>query len=171
MSDTGAVCSVCGERHPLEHIELVLHRPDVIAALSKGERSDRCKESDDLCAVWGQGDEAHRYFVRGVLPLPVGGRDAPYRIGAWVEIDEAAFQRIVELWKEPDQSQEPPFRAILANAIPMHESTLGLEVRLQLTGPTSRPDIFVLDACHTIHREQTEGISEHRAYEYTRLVT
>ena len=171
MTGSYVICSVCGKPHAREDIELTLRRPDAITALPKEVRSERCKESDDLCAYWGGNADSNRFFVRGVVPLPVDARDAPYRIGVWAEVDSKVFYRIIDLWQEASQSQEPPFPAVLANAIPMHQDTLGLRVQLQLTGRTSRPDIVVLDTAHKLYHEQTHGISEHRAYEYTRLVT
>jgi hypothetical protein len=163
-------CTVCGKAHPRENMELTLHRPDAIAALPKEIRSERCKESDDLCTYWGEGSESKRFFVRGVLPIPVDGRDVPYRIGAWAEVDKNVFYRIVDLWQKANQSQEPPFSAVLANEIPPHRDALGLKVQLRLTSPTSRPDLIVLDRSHALYHEQTRGISGHKAYEYTRLV-
>lgn len=171
MSEAIVVCSVCGKPHPREKIELTFRRPDIIAAIPKKTRSQRCKESDDLCALWGSGSELDRFFVRGVLPLPVDGRDTPYRIGAWAEVDKDAFSRIIDLWKEPSQTEEPAFPGVLANAIPIHKSALGLNVQLQLTGPTTRPNIMVLDTSHALYQEQIRGVSEHRVHEYTSLVT
>jgi hypothetical protein len=171
MSDTNVICSVCGKPHPRENIELTLWRPDAIHSLPMETRLQHCKESDDLCAIWGDSDETHRFFVRGVLPVPVDGRDVPFRIGAWAEVDNNAFYRIIDIWEEPNQSQEPPFPAVLANAVPLHQNTLGLRVQLQLTGPSSRPDIVIMDPSHALYHEQTHGITEHRAYEYTSFVT
>lgn len=139
-------------------------RPDPVIALTKQERAKRCKESDDLCVI-----DWKRHFVRGVLPLPVEGWDHPYQIGIWVEVKEDDFKTIVELWSDEAQSSTPPFAGTLANDISIQPCTLGLEVRVALTGPTTRPDIFVTDKEHDLYREQTSGISSHRAYEYTSL--
>jgi hypothetical protein len=158
-------CAQCGKEHPLETMELTFRRPDVIAALTAEQRALEVRESDDLCQM-----REGRWFVRGVLPLPVHERDHPYRIGLWVEVDEDAFQRIRELWDDPDQADEPAMAATIANAIPTLPATLGLAAALRLTGPTTRPDVFVADGAHPLFAEQAGGIPFHRAFEYTSCV-
>lgn len=157
-------CSVCGTEHPKNELELYYVRPDPVFALSKREREKRCKESDDLCTI-----DSQRCFVRGLLPLPVHGWDHPYQVGIWVEVSEADFQRIRELWDDEAQSTTPPFEGTLANDISIHESTLGLPVRVALTGPTTRPDFYVVNPEHKLYHEQNNGISSHRAFEYSSL--
>lgn len=133
-------CEQCGAEHPLEVLELTFRRPDAIVALPAEQRALEARESDDLCQT-----KEGRWFVRGVLPLPVHERDLPYRIGLWVEVDEA-------------------------NAIPSLPATLGLAAALRLTGPTTRPDVFVADPTHPLYGEQTAGIPFHRAFAYTTSV-
>lgn len=129
--------------------------------MDSDERDRTVKETDDLASInW------ERYFVRAVLPLAVEGRGRPYRIGAWVEVEEKIFERIRALWSEAEQAQEPPFPAKLANDIPPFNAC-GLEVKLQLAGPTTRPSIVVPPSEHPLHYEQCHGISEHRAAEYS----
>src|SRR5262245_9618666 len=60
-------------------------------------------------------------------------------VGLWAEVSAEAFKRIIELWTEPDQDREAPFRGHLANVIPSYPDTLGLPVSVQLTGAKSRP--------------------------------
>jgi hypothetical protein len=167
MASGSAICSVCGKSHPIAESELFFQRPDAIWDIPKGERPKRAKESDDLCVLWGKGLKRDRHFVRAVLPLPVEGRDRPYRIGVWVETTKKDFGRILELWSAPSQDEEPPFAGKLANQLPLSESTLGLRVNLQLSGPTERPAVLVAESKHSLYAEQTDGITSHRAYEYT----
>ena len=155
-------CAQCGSDHPLDELELFFRRPDEVALLSDEERSQRVQENPDLCVLDGT-----RFFVRGVIPLPVAQRERPYNIGAWVEVSPSSFERIYELWSEPDQDREPPLEGVLANAVTAGYSAFGLQVRLSLTGATTRPAITVLAADHTLFSEQTQGISAHRAHEYS----
>ena len=157
-------CSQCAQEHPDEDMELTFRRPDAVVALSPEDRSSDVRESDDVCLMRGG-----RFFVRGVLPLPVTGRSVPYRIGLWVEVDETAYARVDERWNDPDQADEPAMPARVANAIPNLPDTLGLDAALRLTGPRSRPDIFVADPSHPLALEQAGGITAHRAFEYTLL--
>ena len=157
------LCSQCGQRHSLESTELVFNWPDEIFSLTEEERAQRCTLGAELCAL-----DRERFFLRGLLALPVKGRSVPYRIGVWAEITLMTYQRIYELWSDPDQSNEPRLAATLANRIPLHQSdSRGLAISIQLTGPTTRPE-YVIDAVdHTLYGEQHDGIDEHRALEYS----
>ena len=136
MTDT-AICSECGAVHSRADVELAFKLPDAIFALSAEERDARCIVGKEECTLDGQ-----RYFLRGLIPIPVRGRERVYCIGAWAEIDAATRTRIRELWTDPLQSSEPPFAAILANSISLVPSTLGLPISLRLTGPTTRPEFL-----------------------------
>jgi hypothetical protein len=164
-------CSECGERHPSTNIELTFERAQAIAELSDDERTpDKCRESHDLSALWGSCDSEDRYFVRGVMPFAVREQHRDYSLGVWVEVEKSSFDRILELWKDEQQSEEPPFSGRLANLIPFHESTLGLLVDVRLTGPNTRPQFFLRQSTHMLYLEQVHGISLHQAAQYTGLV-
>jgi len=55
------------------------------------------------------------------------------------------------------------------NSIPTLPDTLGLSVKLHLTGPATRPEVYVQPQNHPLVREQMQGISGHRAHEYSPL--
>ncbi|WP_260117361.1 DUF2199 domain-containing protein [Pseudoduganella rivuli] len=158
------ICSKCGEEHLLEEMELTFRRPDDAAKLSPEERSRLLQENNDLCVIEGK-----RFFIRGLLPLSVESREHPYCIGLWVEVPQSSFERIYDLWDSDEQLNEPPFEARLANEIPTSNGSLGLEAELRLTGPTTRPDVFLKSSTHPLYAEQARGIDEHRASEYTAL--
>ena len=158
-------CSTCGKPHPRAEMELSFKRPDVIAALTEDERKTDATESDDLCAL-----RKERFFVRATLPLRVDEWNEDYHIGIWVEVGRETFSRILDTWTDPDQEKEPPMPAMLANDIPSFEPTCGMAVTLQLTGPTTRPQVLVPESDHPLHREQCLGISAHRAIEYSSYI-
>ena len=151
-------------------MELTFKRPDPIVEIPASERADKCKESDDLCAIWGPAECEHRYFIRGILPLPVRERASPYGLGVWVEVPKQSFDKVRDLWDSADQGNEPPFPGTLANMIPFQKATLGLGVNVHLTGPKTRPSFQVTDDSHMLHWEQLHGISSHQAHAYTSLV-
>ncbi|WP_332852094.1 DUF2199 domain-containing protein [Duganella sp. S19_KUP01_CR8] len=169
MTDLTA-CSDCGELHALDELELVFKRPDAIAALSAAERQARCRENEDLCAIWGDSDDTHRYFVRGLLPLKVIARPLDYCVGVWMEVSRAVFDRIYELWDSESQLDEPPLEGRLANEIPTRPGTLGLHGQIQLTGPTTRPDFMVSDTASPLFADQQHGVTEHQAAEFLKSI-
>jgi hypothetical protein len=161
-SSKTVICKTCGKAHPMENVELTYGLPDEIFGLTDESRNERAKTSPDICMLDGS-----RMFIRGVIPLPVEGRVKSYAIGAWAELSSDDFQRIYDLWDEPDQASSAPFPGTLANEIYNCPGSLGIAVEIRLTGPKSRPDIFVVDQGSILVRKQTQGISEHEAGEYT----
>lgn len=161
MNDTVS-CSVCGQSHLKSDSELFFERPDVIHPLSQDERDTRCQFTSDAWMLDGE-----RFFLRGVLPLPILEEARRYNIGVWAEVSRDVFARINELWTDPAQAAEPRMPALLANELPLLPSTLGLSVSLQLTGPLTRPEYYVEATEHPIYAEQTRGINAHRSLAYT----
>ena len=159
-----SLCTECGHEHPLEELELTFLRPDVVAALQAEERRSRVQENNDLCVLDGE-----RFFVRGLLPLPVTGRGHPYNVGIWVEVSQPTFERVYELWDEVDQADEPAFKVEIANDIPIQPPACGLSASLELTGPTTRPVVALSPAEHPLFGEQSCGITAHRAAQYSGL--
>lgn len=145
-------------------MELIFRRPDEVAKLSMGDRARLVQENDDLCVLQGQ-----RFFIRALLPLPVESRELPYCIGLWVEVTQATFDRVYDIWDSTEQLLEPSFAAQIANEIPTADGSLGLHAELRLTGPGTRPDVFLEPSQHQLYIEQAGGIDGHRASEYSAL--
>jgi hypothetical protein len=151
--------------HSPSEIEVIFRRPDPLLQLREEERDERCVETSDLCTL-----DDRRFFVRGVLPIPVQGREVPYNWGIWAEVDAESFQRILDLWSDENQASEPPLRGALANDIPLFGITAGLSLQVFLTGPQTRPRFQLDESPHPLCKEQRQGIDEHRAAEYNRLL-
>lgn len=159
-------CSVCGRTHPQESIEIMFRLPDEAAALLEQKQEERVQANEDLCTIDGE-----RFFVRAVLPLPVVSRTRPYNIGVWVELDRTALERIGVLWNDPKQSSEPPFSVRIANEIPSVRGSCGTTAALHLTGPATRPNVLVLPTNVHLYEEQANGITVHRAGEYSEFAS
>jgi hypothetical protein len=135
-------------------MELTFRRPDDVVKLSVEDRARLVKENNDLCVIDGK-----RFFIRALLPISVKSREHPYCIGLWVEVSQAAFARIYDLWDSEAQIHEPPIL----------DGSFGLDAELRLTGPATRPDVFLQVSPHQLYIEQAGGIDAHRASEYSAL--
>lgn len=165
-------CSICGSEHPIEVIEPAFGRPDAYVTLTNEERASYAQADDDLCRIDDPTGGPSRWFVRAVLPVALTESDEATHWGLWTEVDEAVFQRILELWNKPDQISEPPLPAVLANHIPTYPETIGLPCALQLTGPTTRAEIVLPDDVeHPLVAEYQTGVTAHRAIEWVALVS
>lgn len=164
-------CNVCGVDHPLDEIEPAFARPDAYASLDEANRRRHAKADGDLCRIDDPDGLTSRYFVRAVLPVGVEERTEPVLWGLWVEVGEASFRRVLDLWSDPDQASHAPLPGSLANRIPTYPDTIGLPCALHLTGPTTRPSISLPgDLAHPLAREASAGVTAHRVSEWIALI-
>jgi len=150
---------------PVSALKLSFKLPEDVFKLSQSEQDKHGRLSSEYVVL-----NDNRFFVRGLIPLPVFCRAEPYHIGAWAEVSERHFFRVLQLSTKPAQASAPPISARLANLLPYHESTLGLPITLQLTGPDTRPAFQLRPCKHALYVEQSEGIDETRVLQYCYLV-
>lgn len=165
MSEKFVTCSCCGKMVPASNIELSFRRPDDIAALEEPEINERCKFNDDIYVLDGQ-----RFFIRCTLPLPLHESEIHYAIGAWAEIRQTDFAKVWDLWEDENQSNLPAIFGTLANKVPLTIGSINCAIEVNLTSPTTRPEIKVLDESCSLYKEQNFGVTAHRASEYSDLV-
>ena len=159
-------CPQCGREHLL--LEPAFRRPDVVIALSTEERGRRVMESDDMCFIGpGMADEHPRFFLRTVLPVRMTDVDGDTEWGIWVEVAERDAKHALELWDDPKQVEEPAFAGSIANRIKGYPDTTGLPVRVQLTGPSTRPrSEFAPTAAHPLVNECRAGVTTQKVIEW-----
>jgi hypothetical protein len=163
-------CPTCGEEHEL--LEPSFSRPDVIAAISAEEKTDRVMENNDICALRGEGGGADRYLVRGRLSIQLLDAPGTSGWGLWAEVSEEDSVVIWNAWDDPEQNRIPPIEARLANRIPGYPDTIELPVLLRLAGPTSRPALSVTpDSLHLFARECLAGVCVHRVKDWLDAIT
>ena len=155
------VCGTCGKEHGSLPMDLAYRKPLDYFKIPKAERGERIWINDDLCVI-----DEERFFIRGVLPVPVRGGDVEdeFRWGVWVEVEEASFRRYLELWEVADPD-EPPFPCRLSAMLPGYPDTDTLEANAQLRGPNDRPVIYLRVEDHPLVREQKSGITMARVHD------
>ncbi|MET3107991.1 hypothetical protein AAKU67_002862 [Oxalobacteraceae bacterium GrIS 2.11] len=161
-SEELVVCGCCGKLVPADNIELSFSRPDDIAQLSELEIAERCWLNDDICVL-----DSNRFFVRCIIPLPIAGTADNYAIGAWSEITQPDFKLIMNSWDDETQSNLSAFVGTLANKVPLTQGSENCSVKVVLTGPATRPEIEISDTACSLYFGQKNGISLHKASEYS----
>lgn len=85
-----------------------------------------------------------------------------------IEIDRPLTHegyRHFELY-DKDGSDEPPISSFVASAISSYPSTIGLQVRVQVEGSTTRPAVHIpATGSHHLAAEQSAGIDNQRYQE------
>jgi hypothetical protein len=165
----GFVCSVCGEYHDELLLDIRAGLPEPVFELTEDEREERAEIGDDWCVLQDPGG-AERFFVRGLLEIPVPALESRFGYGSWIEVDADTFGRLGRLWHDEAGRDEPPFAGRLANELAPYEATFGLPVMLQL-GPVDKlPTVELVETDHLLRAEQRSGISEARAQELAATV-
>jgi hypothetical protein len=158
----GWVCGVCGDEHDEALRDIRLALPEPVFRLDELARAELAEVSDDWCRMLEPSGRTRR-FVRGLLHLPVRGEQRDFRFGIWVEVDVADFERLGDLWDDPDGSESAPVFGTLANELTPYAGTLGLPVALQLRDVPILPAVIVLDSAHPLGSDQRSGIGVGRA--------
>jgi hypothetical protein len=154
-------CSHCGQQHEGLPTDWGFKLPDEVHALDYIGRYVRTRHNGDLCTL----DEA-RFFFRTLLPIRLVEQGGEYfSWGVWVEADKATHDLYLRSWDE-DISSHHRVHGRLANLIPVHEGSLGLEVEVQFGPGTDRPSVWLpRHASHALALEQRNGISGKRHHD------
>ena len=156
-------CAVCGETHAGETRDIRLGLPQPIFLLDEDERDRRARVGDDAAVLHDRGRE--RFFVRALLELPIDGEDGYFGYGTWIEVSEADFAALRELWDDEEGWRREPFAGSLANELSPYAFTEGLPVRIRLRDVRLLPLVELEDQDHELVRAQRRGISPHRAHQ------
>jgi hypothetical protein len=153
-------CPQCGEEHDVGEMELGFGAPDAYFKVPEAEREARVDLTSETCSIDGE-----RFFIRGVLEIPVRGREEGFGLGLWAQTSRDNFDRYVRLSSDEEQGEEPPFVGAIANDIAGQPSLLGLPVTVQMESAVQRPSLWVADPTHPLAADQRTGIEESRALE------
>ena len=161
-------CDVCGETHAGETRDIRMGLPQPIFLLDDEERERRSLVSDDSAVL--HGETGDRFFVRALLELPIAGEDGYFGYGAWIEVSEADFAALRELWDDDDGWRAGPVAGTLANELSPYAFTEGLSLQIKLREVELPPLVELEDGEHELVRAQRYGISPHRAHQLAATV-
>jgi hypothetical protein len=159
----GFVCSVCGEFHAERMLDIRLSLPDAIWSLGEEERERRASLGDDFAVL-----DDERFFVRGLLEIPIPDLEVRFGYGVWTEVAMSDFQELLRRWRDPDQA--PAVDSILANELAPYVATTGLAARLEPVSADRLPRVELADSDHPLVTDQRIGISAGRSDELAATV-
>jgi hypothetical protein len=157
-------CSLCGTEHDERLLDIRMGLPDAVFALSTAERERRASMGDDAAIFYDVDADELRYYVRGLIELPVAELDSGFRYGVWIEVDGEDYARIGQLWEDPDAAGER-FEGRLANELEPYRDTLGLPVDLTLATVDRLPAVELRDGKNRLVDDQRRGIDLVRTHE------
>jgi hypothetical protein len=125
--------------------------PDAIFSLPEEQRKTRAKIHTDLCSL-----DDSRYFIRGVVYVPVKGLGIDFGWGVWAEVSKDTFSHYHELY-DKDGSNEPPTAGILANTPPGYDN-IKQPIEIHFGPPDKRPIFKPTPTDSAFYHEQIEGL-------------
>lgn len=159
----GFVCSVCGEFHAERMLDIRMSLPDAIYVLDEEARERRAWVGDDFAVL-----DDERFFVRGLLEIPIPELDGYFGYGVWTEVSPDDFRELARRWTEPEQASAVD--AVLANELAPYVATIGLAARLEPVSAVRLPSVEVADSVHPLAVDQRRGISVTRSDELAATV-
>lgn len=157
MTQESFICETCGESHEGLPTDYGFRLPDEVHALSYLDRYRRSRNNSDLCTL-----DEKRYFLRGVLRVPMPETKEEFGWGVWVGVSAKDHDFYLRNFNETVENA-PPFPGTIANALPGYEQVLGQLVEVHLGGADQRPFLyFPAASTHALAIEQREGISRKR---------
>jgi hypothetical protein len=138
--------------------------PDAVWALDYLERYARVRHNADLCTLDGA-----RYFIRGILYVPLAYTEGRFGWGFWVEVGKRDHDAYISAF-HAGHSRMKPFSGRLANDLRGFASpTSGLEVTVT-PADEHRPTLTLSPRSrHRLAIEQRRGIDGARHHELAAL--
>ncbi|MFI2027773.1 DUF2199 domain-containing protein [Streptomyces buecherae] len=128
--------------------------------------ADGCLLTKDQCVIHGQ-----HYFVKGLIEIPITGRDEVFSWGVWVSLSRESFSRVSELWDRPGREAEKPYFGWLTTDLPVYATTtLNLKTHVHTRAVGERPFVELEPTDHPLAVEQRAGVSLERVREIASAV-
>lgn len=144
-------CPCCGKEIEPHEMDVAFALPDTIFAMPEDQRAARAKTHSDLCSL-----DDRRYFIRGVVYVPVPQLGTRFGWGVWAEVSKEVFLRYQEIYDE-DASAEPPAAGVLANTPPGY-SSVEQPLEILFGPPDQRPTFKPSLTDSEFFREHVEGM-------------
>jgi hypothetical protein len=159
MSTEQFACGMCGASHEGPPLSFAAPAPDYWQPEMAGQEG--CLLDSDICVISGE-----RFFVRGLIELPVWDTGDIFTYSMWVSLSRPSFTRAVDVWEQNGREIEPPYFGWLSNMIAGYEpSTINLRTNVHTRAVGQLPYIELEPTGHPLAVEQLAGITRARVEE------
>lgn len=160
MSADRYQCATCKEWHDGPEFSYAAQAPDLYNDIPETERQHRCQLTPDTCIIDGK-----HHFLRGVIEVPIVGRDQVMVLGVWVSQSEASFAKVMAAWDKPEQASLAPTFGWLCTRLAFYPDTEHLKTMVHQREAGLRPWVELEPTDHPLAVDQREGITLERAHE------
>jgi len=103
-----------------------------------------------------------------LLEIPIHRHREPFRWGVWVSLSQENFQRYLDTWDDPDESD--CYFGWFSNRLPFYPDSLSLKTQVHPRKNGVRPYIELESKDHSLSIDFHNGISVVRAQEIAEYV-
>ena len=159
----GFMCHQCGKYHNDLPMSYDFAAPAYWSAALENDANSQLHE--EICLIKGQ-----YFFVKGNIEIMIGATGERFIYTVWVSLEQQDFNRVVQLWQNPQRVNEPSYPGQLANQLIGYPDMLGLKVAVHSRKVGIRPFIKLDLGPHPLVAEQTQGIEMRRVQEIAELI-
>lgn len=157
-------CSSCNKMHEGSP-SFAYKAPWHYLQLSEDNQAKATLTSDTCIVTHNEGTDR---FVRVVLEIPIHGVAEPFMWGVWVSLSQESFERYMDTWDEPDESDA--YFGWFCNRLPFYPDTLSLKITVHPRKNGNRPYLGIERSGHPLAEHLYEGISIQQAQEIAECV-
>lgn len=107
--------------------------------------------TSDLCSI------GNRFYVRGLLAVPIRGTDATFAFGPWAEVSSPTLKAYRAAFGTAEEAALGACRGHLANVLPGFSDGAGLPLMIRFLGGPDRPQFTITKLSH-LAASQRDGI-------------
>ena len=157
----GFYCSTCHQFHSGLPLSWAADSPDSFVGLKEQEREERAILGSDQCII-----DQEKYFIRGLVELPIIGFGNVFLWGVWASVWKDDFDEISKHWETPGRENLiGPYKGRLNTRLSEYPDTLNLKCTIRIQPVGSRPLFYLDEPEHPLAYEQRQGISLERIQE------
>ncbi|MBL7817016.1 MAG: DUF2199 domain-containing protein [Saprospiraceae bacterium] len=155
---TAYKCPCCGQTYDELPLCFGSDKPDYYYAIPTDEREKRIELKESLCVV----DEEH-FFHRCRLIIPIIDYPEDLIFNVWASISEDNFWIRMDLWGNPNRTQQNPYFGWLQTLVPTYGETLNIKTLAFEQEVGHIPHIKVVEENHALTIDQEKGITYEKA--------
>jgi hypothetical protein len=118
----------------------------------------------DICVIKGE-----HFFVKGNVEIPIRDSDGTFAYTVWVSLSPANFNRIIQMWNDPQRVEEKPYFGWFSCRLMGYPDTLNLKAHVHNRELGVVPFIELEPTDHPLAIEQREGITMERVKDIAQL--
>jgi hypothetical protein len=154
-------CGTCGKVHIGLPMDMAYKNPGGYFEVPAKERAARIYNNDDVCVI-----DDSKFYIRGILPIPIVDSDDEFRWGLWAKVEESDFKIYSEYWDGNIPEDLPPLNGHLSGEMKDYPESDMTPIKIYLQSDNQRPFFKVLSNDSQLGIDQRKGITMEKVHSF-----